>query len=231
MKNSLRQNVILLGFVFCLAPPANATLVTWVFEGNLSLTSGPDYYSLDGASFDIRIDVDINQMASDTVNTTSPTAVRDWYRLPAVFELSDRPNGFGAVLTSSRVPDIYTYNVPPPEGDQLHIVNFADLIAFNGLIPGGLFITFNANFLPESPYSLPIFSQSDIVFAFMRDWQGNPWGNPAAEAAVYQPIFTRIATVPVPGAMWLFGSAVTFLALRFRWRQPPDRDLEVPPAS
>ncbi|MSR09947.1 MAG: hypothetical protein EXR82_10615 [Gammaproteobacteria bacterium] len=207
---------------------AQAAPLTYVLEGDLQLIQSLDYWQLDGAHFVWTLETDTDWRLPITEGN-NPT---DAYYGPAatsVMTITNRPVG-GYQYNPGPAPDVTTnvksvdptanplmfstFNYPVGVGRRDFLtIRGGYLEAFDYLDFTGVKIEFPSEYFPgNEAASLPL----NFDTAVQKIW--DPWDAQPKYAAKYQPINWTItaSVVPIPPAVFLFGSALGLMGVMRR---------------
>jgi len=201
-----------------LAAGAQAAVVDFFIDGSLGLTYGSDDYDLDGADITWTFSYDSN--ASNVGSGSSGSAANATYDALAVdITFTNRPNGAADISLSLDTSGFFnTTNVfSGSDVDKLGTVSGSGVLPDDGFGSEGLaglmysdfvFEFANQNFFSgSSPAALPVITNADIAGIFTPAIEdGFASGYDFVSLGIS--VTNNASVVPVPAAVWLFGSGL-----------------------
>jgi hypothetical protein len=209
-SSCLRITIVIFLGAFVVPGNVIAGVIQIEIEGDLTQTQGSDIYNLDGAHFFSVYRYDTTTSAFLTIVDPDVGEASNAFDVDFDFTtITNRPNGAmdyqytgrGLLRTSNQFP-------PNGSGDQFSRLGDGLTGDLDGLTLGPVAFVFDIEFFSgELPVSMPIFSQSDVQQFFAPSLRDGPVDH---HYQLDAPIYV-ITQIPVPAAIWLFGSALGLL--------------------
>jgi len=202
---------------------ANAAIVTYIVEGDLSKNEGPsDLFNLDGAHYIHEIVVDTSVAYSDFRTgdlfdyTDYNSGSGAW--VSSTMTLTNRPNGASdTTVTANQYTPLEFHIQNIYEEEPFH--NVADAIAvggaeltgeFQGLKASGLFYFFTKSYFPGAgPVALPdeinrsdLYLPEELVSWYYKDERNRMYTYLVSNGEIYT------SPIPIPASVWLFSSGL-----------------------
>jgi hypothetical protein len=203
---------IAVALVWLTASASHAALVEIEITGQLALGGGSDTFNLDGANFTAAYLYDTGATPTNT-STGSGVVVTRFDPILSEVSFTTRPNGASDATVGYQNDNmlLFVRNHFPPESlnDDFRILSgflsgeFTDFAAATFVFDFG-----NQTFLAgTSPSPLPLFGSSDVATFTSGVWED------LDEDVDYDStnLAFTVSTVPIPAAVWLFGSGLGLL--------------------
>ncbi len=203
---------IVVVLVWLTASASHAALVEIEITGQLALGSGSDTFNLDGANFTAAYRYDTGATLTFS-SMGSGFAISRFEPVLAEVSFTARPNGASDATVGyaddNRLLFVRNFFPPRSENDNFNIGDgdltgeFSDLLASSFTFDFGNQIFFAGTSLPP----LPLFGSSDVATFTSGIWED------IDETVDYDStnVAFTVSTVPIPAAVWLFGSALGLL--------------------